>query len=489
MTLQLEQQLYQEPCYIEPTVRKTDIELSPATDAVIIGFWIVLGLIGLAIISILKMPLMGAFFIGIPTFALMVLKPTLALFVFMLVLPTGGGFAYQEMFSLTKGVGLALTVSFLLNIMLTRPRLYWRNKTILAAGLFLLWITFCSFTYPHRWLELSTRALTTLQLFGLMLIAFWIIRSNGTRSLIWVLRGYVIGSMATNIGTMLTGKAMESITYGAQTRYTATLGQTVGANLLAAITGAAFFAAVYLFIRDRSLLWRLFHLSAMLFLPLIMLKIGSRSNLLALGVAFVVASTLSNIVRKHPKLFLGFILVFIIAGAAAFFFIKKGGLQQQEQVTERLTDIEYARQSFNYRLFLVKKAIRAALSYPLGTGYWSFFDRVNWYQWPHSGLFHIMGVYGIPGLIIFLSMLFFTFRIITRMVSGPEKLFSLALFTFLVVASQANVLSFKKIYWLSIGIIMACEGISQIYAQSEQENYFDGWDNNYTENGYLYEGY
>jgi TctA family transporter len=84
-----------------------------------------------------------------------------------------------------------------------------------------------------------------------------------------------------------------------------------------------------------------------------------------------------------------------------------------------------------------------------------------------------MGVYGLLGIFIFALMLFFVFMTIMRIPPGPEKFYCLALFTFLVVASQANVLNFKKIYWLIIGIIMACEWVTPLFEQEEPPYYLE----------------
>ncbi len=56
---------------------------------------------------------------------------------------------WQEAFSLDRGVGLALAVSFFLNVLLTRPGLRVRHKALwLAAGMS-VWIGVSSLMQPH----------------------------------------------------------------------------------------------------------------------------------------------------------------------------------------------------------------------------------------------------------------------------------------------------------------------------------------------------
>ena len=115
--------------------------------------------------------------IAVPTFVGMVLKPTFALCILMLVLPTGAGVAWQESFSLDRAVGLAVALGFFLNVLLTRPGLRVRHKALWVAAGLSLWIGVSSLIQPHLAEELQ-RAFTQFQLVLLILIVYWILETN-----------------------------------------------------------------------------------------------------------------------------------------------------------------------------------------------------------------------------------------------------------------------------------------------------------------------
>jgi len=117
----------------------------------------------------------------LPTFIGMVLKPTFGLCILMLVLPTGAGIGFNQTFSLDRGVGLALAVSFALNVLITRPGLHIANKAIWVMGLYSIWIFLVSLSGPYLGLELM-RAFTQFQLLTLILIVYWILETNSEKS-------------------------------------------------------------------------------------------------------------------------------------------------------------------------------------------------------------------------------------------------------------------------------------------------------------------
>ncbi len=85
----------------EPAERTSDIQLPGALDILLLTIWAVICLIGFAVIFLTKNTVAGIFIIGIPTVVGMVIKPTFALCIMMLVLPTGAGIGVEQDFSLT----------------------------------------------------------------------------------------------------------------------------------------------------------------------------------------------------------------------------------------------------------------------------------------------------------------------------------------------------------------------------------------------------
>ncbi len=100
-------------------------------------------------------------------------------------------------------------------------------------------------------------------------------------------------------------------------RYAATLGEATDANMLASLAAIAFLAAIYLFARDKSMFWRMLYLVAILFLPVMLLKIGSRGALFAL--MFTMLSPLlfiRQVVRKPALVALMFVVVLMASVSA-----------------------------------------------------------------------------------------------------------------------------------------------------------------------------
>ncbi len=446
-------------------MQTSDITLPAAMNYLLIGLWIGLSLFGIAVIKLMDLPVIGAVIIGIPSFVIMVLKPTFALSVFMLVLPTGAGFSYGGMFTLTKGVGWALGFSFLLNIMVSRPRLKVNHKTLWLAICFMVWLFISTLSFLYLKNEM-VRVLSSLQLLALLFITYWIIETNTQKTLIWALRAYVLGAVGTNLLAILTGAALRSVEMTSQGRYTATLGEMIDANFLASLTALSFLSAIYLFVRDKSHFWKIFYFGALILLPLILLRIGSRSAFLGLGGAFLVALTLRKRIWGKNKLIPIVVISMAIAAILGFSYIQILGLQ--EDVAERLTSLEAFETSLAGRISYIKAALEAAAKYPLGAGYFGWFERTGIDHWPHTDFIFILGIYGVPGLVIFSFMILFTIIAIIRMARGPEKFFSVLAITYLLVAGQGNPSAFKKFYWLFLGIILACERISWIYKQSEE---------------------
>jgi len=371
----------QDYLYYEQGERFSDIPLPPVMNVLLFVSWIVISLIGLAVITLAKNPVAGIVIIALPTFIGMVLKPTFGLCILMLVLPTGAGIGFNQTFSLDRGVGLALAVSFALNVLITRPGLHIRNKAIWIMGLYTIWIFLVSLGGPYLGLELI-RAFTQFQLLVLILIVYWILETNSEKTFQWALRAYVLGTLGTIILAFMTGTAIRTMENTSQTRYSATLGNAIDANMLAALISTAFLAAIYLFARNKNIFWRIVNFAAILFLPLMLLKIGSRGALIAL--AFTMLSPLLFIrqVARRPAFAVLMLVIILLASIGSGLLIQTGGLETS--VAERLTDVGYAKESISYRMEPIKLAVKTVARKPAGTGYFSWFEETGTLIWPHK---------------------------------------------------------------------------------------------------------
>ncbi len=441
----------------EPQERTSDIQCPPAMNTLLAALWLLLCAVGFGVVFLAKNPIAGAVVIAVPTFVGMLIKPTFALCILMLVLPTGAGIGFRQAFSLDRGVGLALALSFLLNVMLTRPGVRIRHKALWVAAALSVWIFLASLPQPYLKMEIM-RAFTQFQLLLLVLIVYWILETNSERTFLWALRSYVVGMVGTTVLAFKTGAAIRAMQETRDTRYAATLGSAIDANMLAALTAIAFLSAIYLFARDKSLLWRAVYLVAILFLPVMMLKIGSRGGLVAL--AFTMLSPLLFVrqVLRRPTLAVLLLLAILLASVSVGFLIKQRGLDSS--VASRLTDVGRAKQAIDFRMQPIKKAVSAAAERPIGAGYYSWFERTGSQIWPHNDLFFSLGVYGIPGAILFTALVILLMLTVKRMPLTLEKLYARAVLTFLLVMGLNIKQLSAKYYWVFLAFVLAAERLS-----------------------------
>ncbi len=450
----------------EPQERTSDIQLAPAMNLVLLATWLVICLVGFGIMFLAKNPLAGVVVIAIPTFAGMVLKPTFALCILMMVLPTGAGVGFQAAFSLDRGVGLAVAVSFLLNVLLTRPGLRIRHKSLWVAAGLSFWIGLTSLAQPYLSMEVS-RAFTQFQLVLLVLIAYWILETNYENTFRWALRSYVLGTLGTMALAIMTGATMRAAQETRSVRYAATLGSAIDANMMAAMTSVAFLSAIYLFARDRSLFWRAVWLVALLLLPVMTIRTGSRGGMVALVFTLLSPLLFLRQVLRRPTLAALLLLVVLLASVSAGLVIKKRGLDTS--VSQRLTDVGRAKEALEFRMEAVRKAAHAALVWPAGTGYFSWFERTGSPIWPHNDFFFALGVYGIPGAILFTIFVILLMLTVRRTPLTLEKLYARAVLTFLLVMGLNIKQLSAKYYWVFLAFVLAAERLGWWHVEPVEE--------------------
>lgn len=448
--------LYQE---WSPSERTTDIQFGPGMSQLLLAGWLVACAIGAAFIVFFKVPLLGIGFIAVPSLIGMILKPSFALSLWMLILPSGTAVSLVERFTLNKMIGLTVAFCFFFNIMISRPTLR-VNKAALWAGLgYIGWVLLALLAVQDY--DLITQLVSRLQLAVLLLIAYWILRTNTRSAFHWVLRSYVIGTLGTIALAIVTGTAIQAMDES-QGRFTATAGGSINANILSALVAMAFLTSVYLFLVDRRLLWRIGYVAGLIFLTVTLFKTGSRGSVVGLGAALVVAF-LGKQLMTNIRYLLAAVLVLSLFAGLGYFLLSRGKID--EAVSSRLTNVQYARDSLDQRMEYNKTALKAGLKYPFGTGYYGWFNRTNSPKYPHNELMFSMGVYGLPAALLYLLFLYTLFRLIRRIPPSSEKLFAKAIFTFLVLIGLKGYYMTQKFYWIYIAVILVCELFGHIQWQ------------------------
>jgi hypothetical protein len=462
--------------------RTSDIQFSPAMNTMLLAAWLVLCVIGFGVILLADNAIAGAAVIAVPTLVGMVIKPTFALCILMLALPTGAGVGFQGAFSLDRGIGLALAVSFFLNVLLTRPGLHVRHKALWLAAGFSVWIGLSSLTQPDLIREMG-RAFTHFQLLVLVLIVYWILETNHESTFRWALRSYVLGMVGSIMLAIKSGQAIRAVQETRDVRYAATLGRAIDANMLSALIAIAFLSAIYLFARDRSLLWRAVYAVALLFLPLMMLRTGSRGGLVALTFTLLSPLLFVRQVLSRPALAALMLIVILVASASVGVLIQQRGLESS--VLHRLTDVGRAKDALEFRMVPIRNALDTVLVWPTGAGYWSWFERSGSPIWPHNDFFFSLGVYGFPGAILFAALVILLMATVRRTPLTVEKLYARAVLTFLLVMGLNIKQVSAKYYWVFLAFVLAAERIAWWYSESAEdeveEDYHGGTEDTETE--------
>jgi hypothetical protein len=433
----------------------------------LLTLWAALCLVGFGIMFLAREPVAGAAMIVVPTVIGMVLRPTFALCILMLILPTGAGVGLGGIVSLDRMVGLAVALSFCINVMMTRPGLHIRHRAIWCMLIYTVWIVLASLAGPLLSQEIM-RAFTQIQLVILMFIVYWILETNGPATFRWALRSFVVGTLATIGLALVTGAALRASHETGDARFSATLGNAIDANMLAALTSLAFLADVYLLARDRNRCFRLIYLIGLLVLPVMLLRIGSRGALVAL--AFTVMSPLLFVrqVLRRPAL-AGLLLSAMTLGAlGAGFLLTRGGLDRS--VSQRLTDVGYAQDSIRVRLEPIQSAVSGVMRRPIGTGFSGWFEQTGALLFPHNDFFFMLGVYGFPGALLFALLILAMMGTVKRTRLGLEKLYSRAVLTFLIVMGLNIGQVFKKYYWISLALVLAAERIGWLVSTEPEDD-------------------
>ena len=447
--------------------RATDFALSKTMSSALLVMWVFCGFIALLTIFVVKAPWIGAGFIALPTFIGMVIRPSFALSLWMLVLPTGVGVNLGQIASLNRVIGFAVAITFAMNISVTRPHLSFNNKFLWLFMAYVAWVVFISFLSPVLSLEYP-RLLTHIQLLVGVCIVYWILTTNDKNAFRWILRSYIIGVLGSVALTYMTGVALSTMQEETMGRLSATAGGTVDANMLGVIVGLAFFAAIYLILTDRNRFLRLSYALILPVLAVFLLKTGSRGAALSLvatlGMPFLFVRQMA---KKPSMLLFAGIIVLLVAGGM-FFVLHFGSLD--ERVFGRLTDIEHGKESLGYRMMLNKVAIQTVMHRPWGTSVFGWFSVTQLSHWPHSDLFFALGIYGFPGFIILFWIMLSLVTAVRKMPLGAERFFARAILTFLFVNGLVLTQLTKKHYWIFLVLILVCDYFSR-FRNEDQYSY------------------
>jgi hypothetical protein len=173
-------------------------------------------------------------------------------------------------------------------------------------------------------------------------------------------------------------------------------------------------------------------------------------------------------VLRRPALAAMLLLAIVVASVSVGFLLKRQGLASS--VTERLTSLQRAQAAVEFRMTAVRNAWNAALQWPAGTGYASWFERTGSQIWPHNDFFFSLGVYGIPGAILFTAFVLLLMRTVKRTPLTLEKLYARAVLTFLLVMGLNIKQVSAKYYWIFLGFVLAAERLGWGHVEPQEDS-------------------
>jgi hypothetical protein len=161
------------------------------------------------------------------------------------------------------------------------------------------------------------------------------------------------------------------------------------------------------------------------------------------------------------------LVVIILASASVGVLIQRQGIESS--VLHRLTDVGRAKNALEFRMVPIRNAVDTVLTWPLGAGYWSWFERSGSQIWPHNDFFFSLGVYGFPGAILFAGLAILLMTTVRRTPLTVEKLYARAVLTFLLVMGLNIKQVSAKYYWVFLAFVLAAERIARWYAEPPEE--------------------
>jgi len=434
--------------YVVPADENTNtsnVNMSPAMVTLLVAVWFVMSLFGVLIIKTTGNIVVGGALIGIPTLINIILRPSFGLSLMLLVLASGTAIAVPGILTLNKGIGFVLVICFLLNILVSRPNLHLNYPPVLLSIALFGWMIFSILVNLDY--NTSGQIFTKIQFIGLVLVVYLIIITNPAKSFLWVLRSYFIGTAATVILSFFTG-----VTQRSSYRFAATAGGEINENLFSVLIALAMITAVYLLMIDRHLFIRILYFLGILFFIVMIFKSGSRGTLLATLLTFFFIFFRKAAIKNFKQSVLILILFTLFVGTG-WFLIKTRRIH--ETVSERITDVNKSRESIASRMEFNIAAIEVAFRDITGTGLFGWFEETSVARYPHNDTLFSIGIYGLPAGVLFVSFLGYLYFLIRKVPDGPEKIFALSVFIFLVLIGLKGMYLTQKVYWIFITIVIA----------------------------------
>ena len=181
---------------------------------------------------------------------------------------------------------------------------------------------------------------------------------------------------------------------------------------------------------------------------LMILKTGSRSGIIALGITLVLPIFLLREVIRKPAFLVVLLLVLTIGGIVVYEAVTYALLPKE--VISRLTSESYAEHSYGVRMSFITDAIDYTFRHPMGAGLSCFRSTVG--QAVHNDFFYMLSNLGFLGAGSFLVFVVAMFLKVHRMQASWEKWYARSILVFLLIFGLAGSLILAKHYWVFMAV-------------------------------------
>ena len=367
-------------------------------------------------------------------------KPIFGLTLMAALVPLSGGLGVGGQFSPEQGMGILFGLGTLIHFLLTRKHLrLFNTMTLTLFGLNLLAIASVLWAMYPQYALVMVR--TPIQMLVYVVLIVSVVRKRD--DLLWPLRIYVAACVLAFLGAAVFGLRTEhyrlAFAFGG--------GAEVNPNTMGAVFGLGFLTAIYLFVRSRSVAIRFLLVTAMALLLVGTMETGGRKAVFFLGVPLLLPLLTGGMMFRRPRLVIGIlfglILLAVTVYVAAVMFLPA-------LTVWRMTNPQYAVDSFIRRLGFIEEAYDYVSAHPLGAGWACFRTRSGLVV--HNDLFYLFSNLGVPGALLFLGFAGSILYGILRMPRNADKWLaaSIALYQFLLGLGGAW--WFGKQYWLFFSV-------------------------------------
>lgn len=229
-----------------------------------------------------------------------------------------------------------------------------------------------------------------------------------------------------------------------------TFGGGIGINTIAIYLGFSLVVCISLVQSSSHLVQKLIYISVCLVITLCLLRLGTRSSVWGVFVAFVFAYMLSH--KINWKFIFSVMGILFILNRAFFSLIEYFGIPIG--VAERLLDVGAIQE--NSRLELWSIAYDGFLDHPFGIGGGnepSFFNHQgSYYLESHNTFISALLESGILGLICLLAFCLLIFISLLRLKSSHYKFLGLFIFFYIIIQMGKGSMLDSKLLWLPLSM-------------------------------------